>query len=139
MAENDTKYDQFKTALQRLEERYSQYLANKDKALEFVVDSLKESCVLRFRVCHSFALKDLKRYMTEQMAIFNAPDAPNKMFKEAAAGGAIEDAELWIDFNRHFVASSRNISAAEEREIFEIIPDFIKEARDLYETMTSEI
>jgi len=139
MAENDTNYDKLKTALQRLEEGYNHYLANKDKQTEDNVQLVMEGCIQRFEYCFETAWKHLKKYLNEELSVAHAPGGPKRIFREAAANGVIEDAELWIDFNDKRGMSSHDYSGEKAELVFQIIPDFIKEARDLYETMTSEI
>jgi len=138
MAQTDTNYNQFKKALQALEDGYSHYLANKDKEAEDSVQLFMVGCVKLFEICIDTAWKHLKKYLTKRMGVANAPNSPNPIFKIAFASGAIEDAELWIDFNEKRIMSSHDYSSEKAEEVFQVIPAFIKAARELYETMTSE-
>jgi len=138
MAQTDTNYEELNTALQRLEEGYSHYLFNKDKEAEDSVQLFMEGCIQRFEHCFDTAWKHLKKYLTEGMGLPETPNSPKPIFKLALSGGAIDDAELWIDFNNKRIMSSHGYSGEKAEEVFQIIPAFIKEARALYETMTSE-
>jgi len=138
MAQTDTNYNELKRALQRLEERYSEYLANKDEVAEFMAESLADSCVKHFDYCFEVAWKHLKKYLRERMKVAEPPNSPNKIFEIAAAKGVIENVMLWRDFNEKRGMSSHDYSGEKPQLVFQIIPVFIKAARELYETMTGK-
>ena len=57
-------------------------------------------------------------------------------FRKAAASLVISDAELWIEFNKKRGDTSHDYCGDKAGGTFEIIPDFIKEAISLYETIS---
>lgn len=135
-------YDKFRIALTCLEERYKDFSGIKDNEenfAPFIIESVKESCIKRFEVCFETSWKHLKRYLNEDLGMINVPDASNPLFRMAAKSGAIEDAELWIEFNQKRINVSHDYSADKADEAFEIIPDFIAEATDLYTMMSEEM
>jgi len=134
----ETNYKKFKDSLARLEERYNEYLKEKDSLPKHLVESMKESCIQRFEICFDTSWKHLKKYMEEEHGIVDIANSPNAIFKQAFASKIIEDAELWIEFNKKRGDTTHDYSGNKADEAFIVIGDFIKEAIDLYETMTGE-
>jgi nucleotidyltransferase substrate binding protein (TIGR01987 family) len=99
---------------------------------------MKESCIQRFEICFDTSWKHLKKYMEEEHGIVDIANSPNVIFKQAFASKIIEDAELWIEFNKKRGDTTHDYSGNKADEAFIVIGDFIKEAIDLYETMTGE-
>lgn len=137
---SDINYTKLKSALERLEERYHFYLKNKDAtALEDeVLESIKESCIQRFEVCFDTTWKHLKKYLEAEIGLHDVPGGPNPVFKKALSARVIDDAELWIEFNKKRGDTSHDYSGDKADGAFAIIPDFIKEAINLFETMSGE-
>lgn len=134
-------YDKFKAALGLLEQRYKNFSEIKDSEENFppfIIESVKESCIQRFEVCFDTAWKHLKKYLKEDLGVSNVPESPKPLFKLAAKSGAIDDAELWLEFNQKRINTSHDYYANKADETFAIIPDFIAESIDLYQTMSEE-
>lgn len=137
---SDINYDKFKNSLKRLEERYNDYKVscNRVDLLPSDRESIKESCIQRFEVCFDTAWKHLKKYLAEEVGLLDVPEGPKPLFRKAFTNKTIEDAELWIAFNTKRGDTSHDYCGDKADGTFEIIPDFIAEAIDLYETMSGE-
>lgn len=133
----EINYNKFRDSLVRLEERYKDY--ENHRGLEtFLEESVEESCIQRFEVCFDTAWKHLKKYLREEIGLSDIPEGPNPVFRKAAASHVIDDAALWIEFNKKRGDTSHDYCGDKAGDTFEIIPDFIKEAIGLYEKMSGE-
>jgi len=136
----ETNYNKFRDSLVRLQMRYDDYLIaqNRIELLPSDKESIKESCIQRFEICVDTAWKHLKKYLIEDMGLVDIPSSPNPIFRKAAASHVISDAELWIEFNKKRGDTSHDYCGDKADDAFKIIPDFIKEAISLYETMSGD-
>ena len=134
----ETDYNKFKKSLARLEERHNDYLEaqNRMELLLSDKESIQESCIQRFEVYLDTSWKHLRKYMIEEMGLVDIPSSPNPIFKKAASSLITFDAELWIEFNKKRGDTSHDYCGDKADGTFEIIPDFIKEAINLYEIMS---
>lgn len=128
----------FRDALSRLEERYQDYVQNKDWVPAFLVESLKESCIQRFAMCFDTAWKHMKKYLEEQLGNVDLPNSPNPIFKAAFASKVIDDAEMWIAYNDHRRATSHDYSGRKAEEALAVIGSFIITSIALYEKISGE-
>jgi nucleotidyltransferase substrate binding protein (TIGR01987 family) len=135
---SEINYNKFKESLARLQERYNDYLAaqSRTELLPSDKESIQESCIQRFEICLDTSWKHLKKYLIEEMGLVDIPSSPNPIFRKAAASLVISDAELWIEFNKKRGDTSHDYCGDKAGGTFEIIPDFIKEAISLYETIS---
>lgn len=136
----ELNYDKFKSSLQRLEERQIFYKKNETaQALDKeVIESIKESCIQRFEICFDTTWKHLKKYLELEQGMTDVPNSPKGVFRSAFAAKVIGDAELWIEFNEKRGDTTHDYNGEKADGAFAIIPDFIAEAIDLYETMSGE-
>ncbi len=82
--------------------------------------------------------KHLKKYLEEELGLIDIPNAPNPVFKQAFASKLIDDAEIWIDFNKKRGVSTHDYSENKADAALAVIGDFIEEAIDVYEGITGE-
>jgi nucleotidyltransferase substrate binding protein (TIGR01987 family) len=135
---NNTDYDKLKLALQRLEERYNEYLQHQKELPEYLLESVKESCIQRFETCFDTTWKHLKKYLEEHEGLADVPSSPNGVFKKAFSAQVIDDVNLWTDFNQKRGDTSHDYSGDKAETTFAVIADFITEAVELYEKMVGE-
>lgn len=133
----ETNYNKFRNSLSRLQERYKDYENHKELET-FLIESIKESCIQRFEVCFDTAWKHLRKYLIEEIGLFDVPNGPNPIFRKAASSDVIRDAEVWIEFNKKRGDTSHDYCGDKAGDVFEIIPDFINEAISLYETISGK-
>ena len=134
---SDINYDKFKQSLARLEERYNDYLKH-DELGGFLRESVKESCIQRFEICFDTSWKHIRKYLIEEMGLIDIANSPNPIFRKAEASKIIVQAEKWIDFNVSRGDPVHDYSGDKADKTFEVIPDFIKEAIDVYEIISGE-
>ena len=131
---SDINYDKFKQSLARLEERYNDYLKH-DELGGFLRESVKESCI---QICFDTSWKHIRKYLIEEMGLIDIANSPNPIFRKAEASKIIVQAEKWIDFNVSRGDTVHDYSGDKADKTFEVIPDFIKEAIDVYEIISGE-
>ena len=136
------EYDNFTNALKRLKERYADYIAKKQETHDHVIiESLTESCIQRFEVCYDVIRKYLKKYLRQLNGAVATDDINNldakSVFAIAFKAGIITDADRWDTFNACRNYTSHEYNEDKATQTFAIIPDFIEEAQDLYQKMTT--
>ena len=134
---SDINYDKFKQSLSRLEERYNDYVIHSELKEGFLIESVKESCIQRFEICFDTSWKHIGKYLKEEMGL-DIPNSPNPIFRKAEDNKVIVQAEKWIDFNTSRGDTVHDYSGDKADKTFAIIPDFIKEAIDVYEIISGE-
>ena len=136
---SEINYDKLRDSLSILEKSYNDYLEYKDNSSfdNDMHESIKESCIQRFEVCIDISRRHLRKYLEEE-GITNISSKSNDIFREAASAHAVSDAETWIDFNKKRGDTSHDYCGDKAKVVFEIIPDFIKEVIDLYETISGK-
>lgn len=122
----------------RLDERYRDFIVNKDNLENYLLESIQESCIQRFEVCIDTAWKHLKKYLEHDLGLNDIPNSPNIIFKYAQSAGVFPNAELWILFNHKRGDTSHDYCGDKAIDAFKMIDSFIKEAIHLYEIMTGE-
>lgn len=133
---SDINYNKFKESLSRLEERYKDYI--KHSNLEgFLNESVKESCIQRFEICFDTSWKHIGKYLKEEMGL-DIAHSPNPIFRKAQENKIIIEAQKWIEFNKSRGDTVHDYCGDKADQTFEIIPDFIKEAIDVYEIISGE-
>ena len=80
----------------------------------FLIESIKESCIQGFEVCFDTAWKHLRKYLIEEIGLFDVPRGPNPIFRKAASSYVIRDAEVWIEFNTKRVDTSHDYCGIKE-------------------------
>jgi nucleotidyltransferase substrate binding protein (TIGR01987 family) len=131
-------YDKLKNSLMRLTERFDDYQNNKDHLQDYLLESVKESCIQRFEICMDTAWKHLKKYLEQDLGIHEVVNSPKMIFKTAQSAGVIHDAELWINFNYKRGDTSHDYCGDKAEDVFKIIGHFIHSAIPLYEKMSGE-
>jgi len=134
---SDINYEKFKLSLSRLEERYNDY-ATHNELTGFLRESIKESCIQRFEICFDTSWKYIRKYLIEEMGFVDIQNSPNPIFRKAEASKVIIQAEKWIEFNTNRGDTTHDYSGDKADKAFAIIPEFIKEAIDVYEIISGE-
>ena len=133
-------YTKFRSALQRLAERYDDYLESFNRPELLITDkeSIVESCIQRFETCFDTLWKHLKKYLEHETGLAEVPNGPRPIFRLAAENMVIDDFETWDNYNQKRIGSSHDYSETKAEEALEVIPEFINDAIVLYEKMTSQ-
>ena len=137
----EINYDKLKKALQRLDERYADYLNsfNRDELFKSDREALAESCIQRFETCFDTAWKHLKKYLETGIGLSDLPYGPRPIFRIAGENYLIDSVEKWIDYNQKRIDTSHDYSEDKATETLALIPNFIKDAIELYQKITGEV
>ncbi len=133
-------YTKLKDSLTRLEERYEDYLKslNRKELLKSDIESIKESCIQRFEICIDTTWKHLKKYLQTEEKIIDIANSPRAIFRQAFSTKTIDDAEKWMDYIVKRGDTVHDYSGEKAEITFNIIPNFIKDAINLYEKMSNQ-
>ena len=74
------EYDKFRMSLKRLEEQYENYRAQDASLPDLIQEAVAESVIQRFETCYDCLWKVLKRYLSEELGIADAPNSPKPIF-----------------------------------------------------------
>lgn len=127
-------YDTLKTVIQRLDERLEQT----EHPNPSITEGLRESAIKRFEYSFATLLKVLYKYLHEDQGVSDIPESPIPLFRTAAEAGVIVDAGLWIGYTKARNNVYHNGDETTIASTFEVIPDFLADAKRLYRTMTGE-
>lgn len=136
----EVNYDKLKKALQRLDERYADYLNSFERNELFKSDreALAESCIQRFETCFDTTWKHLKKYLEIGIGLSELPNGPRPIFRIAGENFLINSVENWIDYNQKRIDTSHDYSENKAIETLAIIPNFIKDTIELYQKISGE-
>ena len=87
MSDFQTKADNYKKAVNRLEESIKEYD-------ETHSDSVRDGAIQRFEFCIAVAWKTIREYLLDQG--FSDLNSPKSVMREAYAYHVIDDEKLWI-------------------------------------------
>lgn len=87
MSDFQTKADNYKKAVNRLEESIKEYD-------ETHSDSVRDGAIQRFEFCIELAWKTIREYLLDQG--FSNLNSPKSVMREAYAYHVIDDEKLWI-------------------------------------------
>ena len=132
-------YDKFLLSLERLEEQYENYRVPDDTLPELVQEAIAESTIQRFETCYDCLWKVLKRYLTEELGIPDAPNSPKPVLKLAYENDLFANPlEQWLLYADARTSTAHDYSGEKAQACLEIIGDFIDDAIGLYQTMSGE-
>ena len=130
-------YTKFELSLRRLEEQYENYRHLDPSLPRLTYEAVPESVMKRFKTCFSSLQKVLKRYMAEELGAPRVPNSPKLLLRMANEHGVLAGRrEDWLDYARHHVDTSHDYSVEKAARCLKVIPGFIQDAVDLYQTMT---
>ena len=132
-------YDKFLLSLERLEEQYENYRVPDDTLPELVQEAIAESTIQCFETCYDCLWKVLKRYLTEELGIPDAPNSPKPVLKLAYENDLFANPlEQWLLYADARTSTAHDYSGEKAQACLEIIGDFIDDAIGLYQTMSGE-
>ena len=77
------EYDRVQLSLKGLEEHYENHQHRRPGLSELDREGIPESVIQRFGTCHDSLWKVLKRYLTEELGVAEAPNSPQPIFRLA--------------------------------------------------------
>ena len=132
-------YTKFRLSLKRLEEQYENYLQKPKTSSILDQEGIAESGIQRFKVCYEGPWKVIKRYMIEEPGIVMPPNSPKPVLrlanKNALLSGSLAQ---WFRYADARIDLSHNYDGEKTHDCISLVPRFINDATQLYETMTGE-
>lgn len=132
-------YDTLRKSLKNLEER-NQYRKNlpHDSSQE-IVESVAESTIQRFEICYDCLWKILKRHLKTKIGIGKVPVGPKPLIRMAFENDLIPHVDQWIKYIHARNHTAHDYDATKAEDCLQLVDQFIKDAIDLYQTMTGEM
>lgn len=132
-------YSKFRMALQRLEEQEENRRTLDPTLPDLTRDGVAESVIQRFETCYDCLWKVLKRYLTERLGVADAPNSPKPIFRSANENQLLSGrVERWLHYANARINTAHDYDGEKARACLGLVPEFIKDAIDLYQTMTGE-
>ncbi len=132
-------YDKFRLSLKRLEEQHGHYRAWDASLPEWTHEAVAESTIQRFETCYDCLWKVLKRYLMEELGLANVPNSPKPVFRLAAENDLLAaKIQQWLRYANARIDTSHDYDGKKATDCLTLVPDFIDDAIDLYQTLTGE-
>ena len=133
-------YEKFQNSLKRLEEQHRNYLNTDGLSLDPITrEAVAESVIHRFETCYDCLWKVLRRYLTEELGIPNAPASPKPLFRLAYENNLLpRPIERWLDYANSRIDASHDCDREKAGRCLGIVSDFIDDAAGLYQKMSGE-
>ncbi|OGU01085.1 MAG: nucleotidyltransferase [Geobacteraceae bacterium GWC2_48_7] len=132
-------YSNFQKALKHLELQFANYriIQNRPELTDLDRDGIAESVIQRFETCYDTLWKHLKRYLIEEAGLAEVPNSPKPILKLAGQNYLLTSTvEQWLKYADARTSTAHDYSGEKAAETLLIIEDFIRDAIDLYQTMT---
>ncbi len=130
-------FGKLRSSLRRLEEQYANH-RNENAALsDLDREAIAESVIQRFKTCHDCLWKVLKSYLMENLGIADAPNSPKPVFRIAHERLRLEaPIEQWLRYPDARTGTAHDHDGEQAKACLALVPDFIRDAIDIYETMS---
>ena len=133
------EYDKFQRSLKHLELQFENYRSLDSSLPEIMKEAVAESVIHRFETCYDCMWKVLKRYLTEELGIPEAPNSPKPIIKIAYENNLFaSQLELWISYADARIDTAHDYSGEKAETWLELMNDFIDDAIGLFQTMSGE-
>ena len=134
------KYDKFHLSLRRLVEQYENYKHPNYERSKLDREGIAESVIQRFETCYDCLWKVVKRYLIEVLGVADAPNSPKPIVRLANENNLIASPlEQWMKYANARVSTSHDYDGKKAQACLALIPDFIDDAVNLYDTITKRI
>lgn len=132
-------YSKFHSSLKRLEEQNGNYRQGNPHLSDLDREGIAESVIQRFETCYDCLWKVLRRYLIGELGIADPPNSPKPVFRLAHENGlfAVPVAQ-WFRYAEARIGTAHDYDGAKAQACLALVPDFIDDAIDLYETMSAE-
>ena len=132
-------YDKFRLSLKRLEEQYANYQNAGVRRLQLDQEAVTESVIQRFETCYDRLWKVLKRYLIGRLGIPDVPNGPNPIFRLADQNHLFNSPiDQWLVYAQKRVDTTHDYDGEKAKACLEVVPAFIDDAIDLYQTMSGD-
>jgi nucleotidyltransferase substrate binding protein (TIGR01987 family) len=134
-------YDKLKKSLKHLELQFEnfQHAADRSELTEIDREGIAESVIQRFESCYDTLWKTLKRYLVEGLGLPDTFNSPKPIFKLAGQNILLASSvEQWLKYADARTSTAHDYSGEKARACLFIMADFIRDAVNLYQTMTGK-
>ena len=135
-----TNYEKLEKSLDRLKEQYANYQTNKEKLVSLTKESIKESVIKRFEICHDTWWKYLKKYLQEKENLVKLPNSPNRIFRTACDANLIDEGlfKHLMHYNSLRGMAAHDYDEIKAEQTFDRIENFITDADKIYHSINNE-
>ena len=132
-------YSKFQTSLKGLNEQHENHM-HSDPALPQVTrEAIAESVIQRFETCYDCLWKALKRYLAEGLGLADPPNSPKPVLRLANESNLLPTPlQKWLRYADARVDTSHDYDCEKAQACLALVPDFLEDAIDLYETMSGD-
>ena len=131
------EYDKFQVSLKRLAEQYENHQHGGPERSELDREGIAESVIQRFETCYDCLWKVLKRYLTEELGVAEAPNSPKPIFRLAHENHLLAaPLDRWLRYANARIDTAHDYDGQKARACLGLVPDFIHDAIGLYQTMS---
>ena len=131
------EYGKFQLSLSRLEEQYDNHQYGSSERSELDREGIAESVIQRFETCYDCLWKVLKRYLIEELGVADTRNSPKPIFRIAHENHLLATPlDQWLRYADARIATSHDYDGMKAQDCLALVPDFIADAIDLYQTMS---
>ncbi len=130
-----------KKALTHLELQYANYQHSRIRPELTGIDreAIAESVIQRFETAYDTLWKDLKRYLIDGLGLPDVPNSPKPILKLAGENDLLTaPVATWLSYADARTATAHDYSGEKAAETLLIVEAFIRDATDLYQTITGK-
>lgn len=132
-------YTNLQTSLKNLERFWEAYEHLKKPGEALTIHIHKMAIIQAFEVCYEALLKVLQRYLSEEIGASNTPSGPKPLLRAANKNSLLSSAvEEWIRYVDVRNKTSHEYGIQHVDEAIKLVPNFIKDAIDLYQAMSKK-
>ncbi len=131
------EFGKLRSSLRRLEAQYANH-RNENAALsDLDREAIAESVIQRFKTCHDCLWKVLQSYLMENLGIADPPNSPKPVFRIAHERLRLDvPIEQWLRYADARTGTAHDHDGEHAKACLALVPDFIRDAIDIYETMS---
>lgn len=132
-------YSKYRLSLKRLEEQHENYLHGDPTLPQITREGIAESVIQRFETCYDCLWKVLKRYLIEVLGIADVRNSPKPILRQANESALLPTPlEQWFRYADARTTTSHDYDGKKAKACLALVPDFLEDAIDLYQTISGE-
>ena len=130
-------YSNFQKSLKHLALQFSNYQSLDSKLPKLTQEAVAESVIQRFETNYDCLWRVLKRYLLEELGIPEVPNSPKPIFRLAFENNLLTSSiEQWLNYADARISTTLDYSGEKAQICLELMGDFIRDATQLYQTMS---
>ena len=132
-------YGKFRLSLRRLEEQNANYRKARVQRSQLDQEAVAESVIRRFETCYDCLWKVLRRYLIDRIGIPDVPNGPKLIFRLADQNHLLRSPiDKWFIYAQKRIGTTEDYDGEKAKGCLKVVPDFVGDARDLYQTMSGD-